>query len=120
MRLEHLDRVERLFKDHGGRTIVAGRFVGVVRTLTPFVAGVCGLTLRRFLPYSVGGALAWAATFTLLGYVFSDSCTAAWDVVTRVTLGGVGLTVLVMRRRRPPARIDTTVPRPPLRRPTAA
>lgn len=124
VRTEHLDRVEVLFEHHGGKTIVFGRFVGVLRTLTPFVAGTSGLTLRRFLPYSIGGALAWVATFTLLGYAFSGSFTAAGDIVTRVTLAGAALVALVLwmrrrPRRQPPAPV-AGVPSHPLPRPSPA
>lgn len=104
---EHIDRVERLFEHHGATTIVTGRFIGVLRALTPCVAGTSGLPLRRFLPYSAGGALIWATTFTLIGYLFSSSFASAGNVVTRVTLAGavlLALAVWAKRSRRPPAR----------------
>jgi undecaprenyl-diphosphatase len=66
-RLEH---VEGFFARHGGATILIGRFIGLVRALAPFVAGASRMPLRRFLPYDVLGAGAWAITFCVLGYVF--------------------------------------------------
>lgn len=81
VKVEHIDRVERLFTRHGGKTIVFGRFVGVLRAFTPFLAGTSGMTLRRFLPYSVSVALAWTTLFTVLGYVFSSSVSAAGGIV---------------------------------------
>jgi membrane protein DedA with SNARE-associated domain len=58
-------RVERFFSRFGGRAVLFARFVGVLRALTPFVAGASGYPLRRFVPFSVAGAFVWAATFSL-------------------------------------------------------
>jgi membrane-associated protein len=100
---EHLDRLDRLFARHGGKTIVIARFVGVLRAFTPFVAGTSGMALRRFLPYSAAAALAWAALFTLLGYAFSSSVPTVGDNVTRISVAVLvlaGLALLVRRSRR--------------------
>lgn len=93
IRPEHVDRVEAFFERHGGQAIVIGRFVRILRALTPFVAGTSGLSLRRFVAYSASGSLTWAATITTLGYVFADSLTAAGDIVTRVTVAVLVLLV---------------------------
>src|ERR671918_527166 len=58
---------------HGGKAVLLGRFTGLVRAVSPFVAGASGLALRRFVLWSAAGALLWAATFTLVGYGFSES-----------------------------------------------
>lgn len=100
---EQLDRIDGLFARHGGKTIVIGRFVGVLRAFTPFVAGTTGMTLRRFLPYSAAAALAWAALFTLLGYAFSSSVTTVGDNVTRISIAAMavaGLALWIRRVRR--------------------
>ena len=70
---ERLHVVEGFFDRHGGKAILIGRFVGLVRAIAPFLAGSSGLTLRRFLPYDVIGAGLWTSTFILLGYVFWHS-----------------------------------------------
>lgn len=99
-------RTERFFERHGGKAILLGRFVGVLRALTPFVAGTSGIALRRVLPYSVAGTLIWATTFTLVGYAFADSFETAGETVTRivtvaaVTVGAGLLTTAALRRRR--------------------
>jgi undecaprenyl-diphosphatase len=63
--------VEGYFDRYGGRTILIGRFIGLVRALAPFIAGSSGLTYRRFLPYSVVGCGRPGATlFCVLGYIF--------------------------------------------------
>jgi len=68
-----LEQVERFFDRHGGKAILIGRFVGIVRAMAPFLAGSSGMTLRRFLPYDVIGAGLWSSTFILLGYIFWQS-----------------------------------------------
>ena len=70
---ERLEQVERYFERHGGKTILIGRFIGLVRAIAPFVAGSSGLPFRKFFPYSVVGAGLWATLFCVLGYVFWQS-----------------------------------------------
>ena len=64
---ERLEQVERFFQRHGGKTILIGRFVGLVRALAPFIAGSSGLSYGRFAPYSVIGTGLWATVFSVLG-----------------------------------------------------
>lgn len=70
---ERLRTVERFFDRHGGKAILVGRFVGLVRAIAPFLAGSSGMTLRRFVPYDIIGAGLWSSTFILLGFVFWHS-----------------------------------------------
>jgi membrane-associated protein len=86
IRREQVEWVERTFDRHGGKAILAGRFVGILRALTPFVAGASRFPLGRFVPYSAVGTLAWAATFTLVGYGFSESFEEAGKDATRIAL----------------------------------
>jgi membrane-associated protein len=72
-----LERVETFFGRHGGKAILLGRFIGLVRAVAPFLAGASAMRLRSFLPWSVLGTGLWAATFTLVGYAFHDSFSAA-------------------------------------------
>jgi membrane-associated protein len=88
IRPEQVARAERLFDRHGGKMLVVGRFVGLLRALTPFVAGASRFPLRRFLPYAAAGTLAWSVTFTLIGYGFSESFEAAGRDATRAALAG--------------------------------
>ena len=67
---ERLEQVEGYFDRHGGKTILIGRFIGLVRALAPFIAGSSGLPYRRFVPYSIVGTGLWATTFCVLGYIF--------------------------------------------------
>jgi len=77
-----LQRVEGFFDRHGPKAILVGRFVGIVRAVAPFLAGSSGMRVRAFLPWSILGTAAWAATFTTVGYVFHRSFSAAADYVT--------------------------------------
>jgi membrane protein DedA with SNARE-associated domain len=86
-----LARVDGFFERHGAKAILVGRFVGIVRAVAPFLAGSSGMRLRAFLPWSLLGTAAWAATFTLVGYVFHASFSAAADYVAH---GAFGLAVL--------------------------
>ena len=70
---ERFERVEDYFGRHGGKTILVGRFVSLVRALAPFVAGSSGMRYRNFLPYSVLGTGLWATAHILIGYFFSRS-----------------------------------------------
>jgi membrane-associated protein len=83
--------VEGFFVHHGAKAILLGRFIGIVRAVAPFLAGASGLRLRAFMPWSVIGTAAWATTFTLLGYVFHQSFSAAAGALTH---GALGLAVL--------------------------
>jgi membrane protein DedA with SNARE-associated domain/membrane-associated phospholipid phosphatase len=80
---DRLRRVEEFFERRGGITILVGRFIGFVRALAPFIAGASRMPLRRFLPYDVLGAGAWAATFCTLGYVFWHSFDRLTQYVSR-------------------------------------
>jgi len=67
-RKEYLSRTERFFERHGGKAVVLARFVPIVRTCTPVVAGMGRMRYRRFVLFNVVGALFWAFGVTLSGY----------------------------------------------------
>jgi membrane protein DedA with SNARE-associated domain/membrane-associated phospholipid phosphatase len=83
---ERFAQVESYFDRHGGKTILIGRFLGLVRALAPFIAGSSGMRYRVFVPYSVLGTGLWAATFTLLGYFVSQSLNEATEIAGTGTL----------------------------------
>ncbi|MCC9135990.1 DedA family protein [Pontibacter silvestris] len=72
MRQAHINQTQRFYDRYGGRTIIYARFVPIVRTLAPFVAGVGKMNYRNFLYYNIAGALAWVLIFTLAGYLFGN------------------------------------------------
>ncbi len=65
---ESVEKTQHFFDRHGGKTIVLARFIPVVRTLSPLMAGVAGMNYRRFMTYNVVGALIWIPSITIIGY----------------------------------------------------
>ena len=90
-----LRQVESYFQRHGGKTILIGRFIGLVRALSPFIAGSSGLTYRRFVPFSVIGCGLWASLFTVLGFVFYRSFDRVAGTAGKATFA-FGVTVAVI------------------------
>jgi membrane protein DedA with SNARE-associated domain/membrane-associated phospholipid phosphatase len=79
---ERFEQVEDYFGRYGGRTILVGRFIGLVRALAPFIAGSSGMKYRAFVPYSVLGTGLWAAAFSLLGYALAENLDKAEDLAS--------------------------------------
>jgi membrane protein DedA with SNARE-associated domain len=80
---ERLSRVEDYFDRHGGKTILIGRFIGLVRALAPFIAGSSHMRYSAFAPYSVLGTGLWATAFILIGYFFGRNLGTVTDIVSR-------------------------------------
>jgi len=69
---EHIALATQFFDKHGGKAIFLARFVPIVRTFVPFVAGMCEMSLGRFWAFNVSGAVVWVALFTGAGYLFGN------------------------------------------------
>jgi membrane-associated protein len=67
-----LEKVERYFESHGGKTVFVGRFGPGLRSMTPLFAGVTRMKYYRFVPYNVAAGLVWAIVYSLIGYVFGQ------------------------------------------------
>lgn len=117
-----LTRVEQLFARHGGKTILIGRFIGVVRALAPFLAGVSRMPPARFAAIDAVGAGLWAGAFTALGYAAAANLDTALNVAGKGKLGLGAVLALVVavvavrraraaRRAAPPAAPGPEPPR---------
>ena len=113
LRKEHLRRTQAFYERYGGVTIIIGRFVPVIRTFAPFLAGVAGMSYRRFLSFNVVGGVAWIGSLVYAGYLFGnipwvrDNLACIVVAFVAVSLIPAALTFIRERRARgrgPPAR----------------
>jgi len=69
---EYLDRTHRFYEKYGGKTIIIARFIPIIRTFAPFVAGMGRMTYKRFITYNVVGGIGWIVILVLAGYFFGS------------------------------------------------
>jgi membrane-associated protein len=103
----HLERTHEFYERHGGKTIVLARFVPIVRTFAPFVAGIGKMSYRYFAVYNVTGALAWVLSFLLAGYFFGQIPTVKRNfhivIVAIIIISILPMVFEYLRARRAPA-----------------
>lgn len=105
---KRIEQAEEFFAEHGGKAIFIGRFVGIVRSLAPFLAGSSRMALRRFIPYDVLGAGLQSTLLCLVGYFFWHSLDRVLDFVERgafafgATITLIVAVVVAVRWLRPP------------------
>jgi membrane-associated protein len=101
---EHIERAEKFYEEHGGKTIILARFVPVVRTFAPMVAGIGKMPRTRFMFFNVFGGVFWGAGITLLGYWFGQRIPHLDKYIEFVLLGiiavSIGLSLLHILREK--------------------
>lgn len=92
---EHLDRTHAFYEKYGGMAVVLGRFVPIVRTFVPFVAGVGAMTYPKFIAFNVIGGVVWTGLFLTTGYFFGN-IPVVKENFSLVVLGIIAVSVLPM------------------------
>jgi membrane-associated protein len=115
---EHLRRTQAFYDKYGGVTIIIGRFVPIIRTFAPFLAGVAGMSYRRFVSYNILGGIAWVGSLVYAGALFGNipwvKNNLAFIVLGIVVVTLMPATVTFVRERRAArkaARADVTTGR---------
>jgi membrane-associated protein len=93
LRKDYLDRTHAFYERHGGKTIILARFVPIIRTFAPFVAGVGAMSYPKFIAYNVVGAVLWVGLFVPAGYFFGN-IPAVRKNFTLVILAIIALSVM--------------------------
>jgi len=107
LRKDYLDRTHAFYEKHGGKTIILARFVPIIRTFAPFVAGVGAMSYPKFITYNVVGAVLWVGLFVLGGYYFGNipvvrrNFTLVILVIIAISVLPVLLEAVRARRSRP-------------------
>jgi membrane-associated protein len=72
IRREHIDKTHAFYERHGGKTVILARFLPIIRTFAPFVAGIGMMDYRKFVMFSALGSVAWITSLTVAGYLFGN------------------------------------------------
>jgi membrane-associated protein len=103
LKREYLLQTKRYYERHGGKTVVLARFMPIVRTFSPFVAGIGRMSYPRFLAFDIGGGIFWVCGFGLLGYFFGNAPIVKQNfglvIVAVILLSLVPIFVEVLRAR---------------------
>ena len=93
IRREHLDKTRAFYEKHGGKTVILARFLPIIRTFAPFVAGIGMMRYRLFVLFSALGSVAWITSFTVGGYLFGN-IPVIKNNLTLMTLGIIVISLL--------------------------
>jgi membrane-associated protein len=107
LRKDYLDRTHAFYEKHGGKTIIIARFVPIIRTFAPFVAGVGAMSYPRFITYNIVGAVLWVGLFVPAGYFFGnipvvrENFTLVILAIIAISVLPIALEAIKARRSRP-------------------
>lgn len=90
---KHLDRAHEFYRKHGGKTVIMARFIPVIRTFAPFVAGMGSMSYGRFILYNIAGGVAWVSICVASGYFFGNIPVVS-ENFTLVILAIIGISLL--------------------------
>lgn len=91
---EYLRRTERFYQKYGGRALILARFVPIIRTLAPILAGAGSMTYRKFLSYNILGGILWGAGMTLFGFFFGSIIPDSEKYIVPISLAIIVLSLL--------------------------
>lgn len=90
---KHLDKAHEFYRKHGGKTVIMARFIPVIRTFAPFVAGMGSMSYGRFILYNIAGGIAWVSICVASGYFFGNIPVVS-ENFTLVILAIIGISLL--------------------------
>lgn len=93
LKRKYVDQTQEFYAKHGGKTLIIARFVPIVRTFAPFVAGVGKMDYKKFISFCISGGILWVSTLTLAGYYFGQ-IPIVRDNFEVVVMGIIGISVL--------------------------
>ncbi len=109
LKKEYLERTHRFYEKYGGKTIILARFVPIIRTFAPFVAGIGAMNYARFIVYNIIGGVAWVALFLFAGYAFAGQAWVKrdfhWVILAIIVISVMPMAIEYFRARRENKRI---------------
>ncbi|MGD0653974.1 MAG: DedA family protein [Thermoguttaceae bacterium] len=104
LKKEYLERTHRFYEKYGGKTIILARFVPIIRTFAPFVAGIGAMNYARFIVYNIVGGVAWVALFLFAGYSFAGQEWVKrdfhWVILAIIIISVMPMVIEYLRSRR--------------------
>jgi membrane-associated protein len=104
LKREYLDRTHKFYEKYGGKTIILARFVPIIRTFAPFVAGIGAMNYGKFILYNIVGGVAWVAIFLFAGFFFGEmpgvKTNFHWVIVAIIIISVMPMVVEYIRARR--------------------